>query len=114
MLDLPAAIEQIEFACPLCSETKKKFRTREALQRHMESQTHASKIYHCPLELLLSPEKQNAKRKLRGRKFKALSALAQHIEAGACEGGKEAFTVVLGFINGKLKEVGLQEIKTAS
>lgn len=114
LLDFPAAIEQIEFACLLCSETKKKFRTREALQRHMESQTHAPKIYHCPLELLLSPEKLKAKRKFRGRKFKALSALAQHIEAGACEGGKEAFTVVSGFINGKLKEVGLREMKTVS
>lgn len=114
LLDLPAAIEQIEFACLMCSETKKKFRTRGALQTHMESQTHASKIYHCPLVLLLGPEKRKAKRKLRGRKFKALSALAQHIEAGACEGGKEAFTVVSGFINGKLKEMGLQEMKTAS
>lgn len=114
LLDLPAAIEQIKFACPLCSEIKKKFKTREALQKHMESQTHASKIYHCPLGLLLGPEKQKGKNRLRGRKFKALSALAQHIEAGACEGGKDAFTVVWGAVNQKLKEAGLREMKTAN
>lgn len=109
-LDLPAAAEPNEFACPLCSETKKGFRTTGALQTHMRSQTHAPKIYHCPLELLL---KQNSRRNLRARKFKALSALAQHIEAGACEGGKEAFTVVAEAINRKLKEAGLREMGAA-
>lgn len=109
-LDLPAAAEPNEFACPLCSETKKGFRTTGALQTHMRSQTHAPKIYHCPLELL---PKQNSRRNLRARKFKALSALAQHIEAGACEGGKEAFTVVAEAINRKLKEAGLREMGAA-
>lgn len=108
LLDLPVAVEQIEFGCPLCSETKRKFRTREALQSHMESQTHASKIYHCPLKLLLGLGKQKGKR---GRKFKALSALAQHIEMGACEGKKEAFAVVAEATNEKLKEAGLREMK---
>lgn len=107
LLDLPAVAELNKFACPLCSETKKRFKTREALQTHVGSQTHASKIYHCPLNLLLDPKKQKGKR---ARKFKALSALAQHIEVGACEGEKEAFAIVVGIINGKLKEAGLREI----
>lgn len=108
LLNLPAITELNEFACPLCSKTKKRFKTREALQMHMESQTHASKIYHCPLDLLLDPRKQNGKR---ARKFKALSALAQHIEVGACEGEKEAFAIVVGVVNEKLKEAGLRQIE---
>lgn len=113
LLDLPAVTELNEFACALCSKTKKRFRTREALQTHMESQTHASKIYHCPLDLLLDSKKSKKQKGKRARKFKALSALAQHIEVGACEGEREAFAIVVGVVNGKLKEAGLREIKVA-
>lgn len=42
-----------KYACPLCAKNKKKFMTKEGLQTHMESQAHASKIYHCPVSFLL-------------------------------------------------------------
>ncbi|RWQ94885.1 putative zinc finger protein [Paecilomyces variotii] len=78
------------------------FKTHRALQQHMESPAHAPRIFHCPV--LLAPV--NHKGVAVQRSFSTLSGLAQHLESGACKGGKSTFRNVARYVEDRLKELG--------
>lgn len=107
-------LPEMEYSCPLCPEQKKKFKTRQGLQAHMESQAHASKIYHCPISFLLDIDgldiAGSGKKSLKMKKFKTLSGVTRHVEVGACAGGKEGLVAVVGFVNEKLKAFELGDM----
>jgi len=76
---------------------------------HIASPVHAVPIYHCPMDFLgeLGLENKNKKE----REFRTLSGLTQHIEAGACSGGKKAWEKAIEFLQVKLAGFGLAGIK---
>lgn len=99
------------FTCPLCPEQNpKQYKDINSLHIHMQSRAHASKIYRCPSPSLMlgSDHKSTGKQR---KSFAALSGLAQHVEAGACEGGKETFSAAISLVNEKLKNMGVKDLK---
>ena len=73
---------------------------------------HMPKIYHCPdpesLGIAPGTSVQGGKQE---KSFIKLSALAQHVESGACQGGRSMFKAVVEFINEKLADMGLGDKK---
>ncbi|CAZ83722.1 unnamed protein product [Tuber melanosporum] len=98
-----------EYECPLCPlGSRKRFRLLAALQTHMLSPiAHMPNIYHCPdpalLGIVLPPGTKSKKQK----SFATLSALAQHVESSACQGGGLMFKAMVGFVNEKLGNLGM-------
>jgi len=73
---------------------------------------HMPKIYHCPdPELLGIPPSASARGRKQEKSFITLSALAQHVESGACQGGQSMFKAMVGFVNEKLVNVGMGDMK---
>ena len=68
------------------------------------------KIYHCPDPELLGIA-PSARGKKQEKSFITLSALAQHVESGACQGGRSMFKAMVGFVNEKLVNVGMGDMK---
>lgn len=99
-----------KFTCPMCPASTKQYKNIDALHVHMRSQIHAAKIYHCPPASLMlgSDHKSTGKQQ---RSFATLSGLSQHVEAGACEGGKATFNTAMSFVNEKLRNMGLGDLK---
>lgn len=94
-------------SCPLCL---KKFSTVTGLQHHIASPVHTLPMYHCPMDFLVEiGVKQDHKKP--ERVFKTLSALAQHIEAGACAGGPETLEKVIKFVEAKLGGFGFAGVR---
>ncbi|KAH7130247.1 hypothetical protein B0J11DRAFT_602558 [Dendryphion nanum] len=94
------------FRCPLCPANRKPFASAFALQQHMSSPAHCAKIYHCPSNM---PMGEYGKKSIE-KHFKTLGGLAQHMETGACYGGKKAFFNSLGFIQQFLERAGYGKI----
>jgi len=92
------------FLCPLCPPASNRFRTARDLDNHSRSPAHALKIFHCPAAL-----SGGSKKKLAEKCFSTLSGLAMHVESGAC--GKKMFREVLKFVNERLKDIGIREIR---
>lgn len=105
--------------CPICDKT---FLTSKRLQQHFFSPVHALPIYHCPTDFLAREldialgtvgvgHGKNKKQDSPERTFKTLSALVQHIEAGACltgsAPGSDAWEKLIGFVDSKLTGGGL-------
>lgn len=97
--------------CTLCPPTRKPFANMKALEQHLSSAAHCSKLYHCPSTFLLDPNLEAGKRKHNERSFSTLSGLAMHLESGACRGGKKAFLQCMDIIQGHLKMFGLGGLK---
>jgi len=101
-----------KYECPLCpSGSRRLFKSLATLQKHMLSPiAHMPKIYHCPNPELLgiAPSAQGGKRE---KSFATLSGLAQHVESGACQGGRSMFKAMVGFVNEKLADVGMGDMK---
>ncbi|KAL8720119.1 MAG: hypothetical protein Q9181_007958 [Wetmoreana brouardii] len=97
-------------SCPLCPQGTKIFRTLQAFHNHLASPAHAPKIYHCPVDLM--PSKRKGKKAQAAiKEFSTLSGMAQHIESGACEGGRNMLEGAIEFVQDKLKELGFEEIR---
>jgi len=89
-----------------CTDCGKTFRQQNHLLAHLNSPAHAIKLFHCPTGVL----------GLHGRRkptlhFKTLSGLAQHIEAGACAGGKETLDVIVGMFEEEINAATGQQVK---
>lgn len=94
--------------CPLCPRTRKPFSNALAFRQHVNSSAHAPKLYHCPKNLvsMIGGGKGGQK-----RQFSTLSGLSQHLEAGACKGGKKAFKICIDIIQERLEQLGFGGIK---
>lgn len=91
-------------SCPICG---RKFSNPQSLRTHIYSPAHSPKIYHCPLPLVPSHLRGNGKLK----NFSTLSGLAQHLESGACKGGRNTFRKAMGLVNGRLRELGFADMR---
>ncbi|KAL8671397.1 MAG: hypothetical protein Q9168_004110 [Polycauliona sp. 1 TL-2023] len=96
--------------CPMCPATSRGFRTMEALESHFDSPAHAPKVFHCPTNLTGSNKKGKRTEPLI-KDFSTLSGLTQHVESGACDGGKQMLEEAMKFVSGMLKNLGFKEIK---
>jgi hypothetical protein len=45
------------------------------------------------------------------KQFSTVSGLAQHLESGACTGGKGSFRRVIEYVQEEMKNIGLGELK---
>jgi hypothetical protein len=97
-----------ERKCPMCpAGSTRTFDTANALWQHMNSAAHAPLSYHCPLTLAVGGKGVI-------KSFTTLSGMTQHLESGACKGGKKTFQKAVAFVNQKLREVGFGEMKLIS
>lgn len=96
-----------ELHCPLCPRKRKAFTTVQALQQHMISLAHCDKVYHCPSNLLPVDSSRAETKRGKGKQFTTLGGLAQHLESGACHGGKQTFLHCIEFIQRHLGQWGL-------
>ena len=93
--------------CPLCA---KKFRSRGALQDHMSSPAHESKIFHCPLSFTGLTLDDSATSKV-PKLFSTLSGLTQHLESGACAGGSGLWRVVMAYVEDQARQNGWKNLR---
>ncbi|KAF2797085.1 hypothetical protein K505DRAFT_299062 [Melanomma pulvis-pyrius CBS 109.77] len=100
--------------CPICPKKKKRFATMLALQQHMNSPVHSAKIYHCPSNVFFASSSKTGEKKSREKHFSTLSGLSQHLESGACRGGKRAFLHCIDLIQGSLQRLGLGDMGVLS
>jgi hypothetical protein len=87
--------------CPLCPKTRKGFATAQDLEKHVASPVHCQKVYHCPTGMF--PEGRSSRPQKPPKLFSTLGGLAQHLESGACQGGKETFIKIVEFIGRRLE-----------
>lgn len=87
-----------------------------ALQQHLSSGIHAQLSisllapdeisFHCPSALMSEETKKNAV-----RQFSTVSGLAQHLESGACDGGKGTLNRVVEYVQDEVKAMGYGRVK---
>ena len=82
----------------------------EAFESHLASPAHAPKIFHCPVNLTSSEKKGNQTEDVI-KEFSTLSGLTQHVESGACKGGRQMLQGAMEFVQWKLRDLGFGEIK---
>ncbi|EFX05569.1 hypothetical protein CMQ_3638 [Grosmannia clavigera kw1407] len=104
--------------CPFCPATSTRMFKPGALQQHLSSGVHGKMsvalpqqvpgeiLFHCPLALMNSSSKDTTP-----KYFSAVSALAQHIESGACHDGKKTFSRAIEYLQQKMEAVGLGGLK---
>jgi len=95
-------------SCSICFRT---FPSTTGLQMHMASPVHAPPMYHCPIDFLGSVGLDGKGKHKKEKVFKTLSALAQHIEAGACKRGDDSWKKAVGLLEGTLKGLGFSGAK---
>jgi len=52
-------------------------------------------MYHCPSNIFPNASSKAQKQSKKEKQFSTLSGLTQHLESGACHGGKRTFSIVL-------------------
>lgn len=105
--------QNIGLFCPLCPERPKPFSTLAGLEMHLASSKHAPKIFHCPSSLF-PPTKGKGNRHGSTRYFSSLSGLTQHIESGACRGGKATLQKAMELVEERLSDLGLDQVRLLS
>ena len=65
--------------------------------------------FHYPRALIGEGSKKKAV-----RQFSTVSRLAQHLESGACDGGKGTFRRVVEYVQEKMKGMGFSGLKLLS
>ncbi|KAK5112313.1 hypothetical protein LTR85_011585 [Meristemomyces frigidus] len=88
--------------CTICG---KSFKKKGHLLDHLNSVAHAPKMFHCPTALVGLHGGKGSKA------FKTLSGMAQHIEVGACAGGKETLDLIVGIFESKIKAATGKDVK---
>jgi hypothetical protein len=92
--------------CPLCPNKDRRFGTAQALEQHMNSPVHCAKLFHCPRFVLPMTAGESDRKVKQERHFTTISGLAQHLESGACKGGKGTLRYCMEFIERHLEGVG--------
>lgn len=95
--------ESKENRCSFCGPKRRPFRSRAALQDHLNSPAHEEPFSFCPAALPGLGSGQSVEIKY----FKTVSALLQHVESGACIGGKAGFVKVANYLEERLRQLGL-------
>jgi hypothetical protein len=62
--------------------------------------------FHCPRALMGEGSKEKAV-----RQFSTVSGLAQHLESGACDGGKGTFRRVVEYVQEEMNSMGFGGLK---
>ncbi|KAI1106237.1 hypothetical protein F4804DRAFT_301261 [Jackrogersella minutella] len=103
--------------CPLCPPSCTRRFKPEALQQHMFSSVHAKVSmslplpvpdeisFHCPRGLIGEQSTKATKQ------FSTVSGLAQHLESGACGGGKVTLKRVIEYVQEEMKGMGFGDLK---
>ena len=99
-----------KFLCPLCHGKSRVFRSLQAFRNHTASPAHEPKIFHCPVSLVPGP-KVGKKGESLIKEFSTLGGMAQHIESGSCEGGRQMLERAAEFVERKLRELGFGEVR---
>jgi hypothetical protein len=100
--------------CPLCPKERKSFVTPQALQQHMDSPVHCAKVYHCPSNIFPIAPSKDEKQGKKEKQFSTLSGLSQHLESGACHGGKRTFFYCIDLIQRRLEQLGFGGMRLLS
>jgi len=107
--------------CPLCPSSCTRTFKPSALQQHLLSSVHTQVSmslplpvpdeisFHCPRALMGEESKKKAV-----RQFSTVSGLAQHLESGACDGGKGTFRRVVEYVQEEMKVMGFGGLKLLS
>ncbi|CZT10430.1 uncharacterized protein RCO7_10523 [Rhynchosporium graminicola] len=105
--------------CHLCPPSRKRQYTTSGLQSHLSSSVHAQVSvilpapddisFHCPRTLV-----RGGVQKKPVKHFATVSALAQHLESGACEGGIGTMRSVIKYVQEEMKGAGFGEMKLLS
>ncbi|MCJ1247935.1 hypothetical protein MMC30_005150 [Trapelia coarctata] len=93
--------------CPQCQKT---FGSFGALQMHIASPVHSSVMFHCPISLTM-PSMNIAEVEKEMKFFKTLSGMTQHLESGACAGGKNVLRTAIKHIEEQLRQNGFKTMK---
>jgi hypothetical protein len=107
--------------CPLCPPSRTRKFTPRALQQHMSSIVHTRVLssfpvsisdeikFHCPRALMVEGNKKKAV-----KQFSTVSGLAQHLESGACNGGKKTLRRMIRYVQEEMKGMGFGGLKLLS
>lgn len=105
--DYQSSLVALTTRCPLCPADSRQFATPESLQQHLDSPAHSPKLFRCPISLAPASSSKSLPRK----SFATLSGLAQHLESGACAGGKATLEKAAEYIEAKLEKMGVKKVK---
>ncbi|KAF2793862.1 hypothetical protein K505DRAFT_325199 [Melanomma pulvis-pyrius CBS 109.77] len=104
--------------CPLCPPSCTRTFKPSALQQHLSSSVHAQVSmplplsvpdeisFHCPRALIGEGSEMRD-----DRQFSTVSGLAQHLESGACNGGKVTFRRMVEYVQEEMKGMGFGGLK---
>ncbi|KAH8793391.1 hypothetical protein BGZ57DRAFT_870547 [Hyaloscypha finlandica] len=107
--------------CPLCPPSRTRKFKDSALQQHLSSSVHAQVsmslpllvsdeiLFHCPRTLMGEGVKNKS-----SKQFSTVSGLAQHLESGACDGGRGTFRRVVEYVQEEMKGMGFGGLKLLS
>ncbi|KAN0117077.1 hypothetical protein V8E51_003054 [Hyaloscypha variabilis] len=107
--------------CPLCPPSRTRKFKDSALQQHLSSSVHAQVsmslpllvsdeiLFHCPRTLMGEGVKNKP-----SKQFSTVSGLAQHLESGACSGGRGTFRRVVEYVQEEMKGMGFGGLKLLS
>ncbi|KAL9131512.1 MAG: hypothetical protein Q9217_000591 [Psora testacea] len=99
----------VRLSCPLCPIGRKPFKSLTAMKDHLESPAHSPRIFHCPLNLAGFGDEGEVSQLM--KHFSTLSGLMQHLESGACQGGRATFRKTAEYIEHNLGKMGLQKMR---
>ncbi|KAE9373696.1 hypothetical protein N431DRAFT_438893 [Stipitochalara longipes BDJ] len=121
MLTLRLRTQSGDQTCPLCLPARTRKFKGSALRQHLSSSVHAKVSmslplpvpdevsFHCPRTLMGEGGKNKPL-----KKFSTVSGLAQHLESGACDGGRATFRRVVEYVQEEMKGLGFGGLKLLS
>ena len=105
--DCHSSLVALTTRCPLCPAGSRQFVTPRSLQQHLDSPAHSPKLFGCPISLAPASLSKSLPR----QSFTTLSGLAQHLESGACAGGKATLEKVAEYIEANLEKMGMKKVQ---